>query len=250
MDEKTDPPISYDDLSASGLLTRTDRQYLLGQHEPTRERKVRNRLRKRIRTGLKDFALLAHELPAQDRQQIFADFTAQIPEASRVYREEELDELCSTLAFLYSAAYDVGLPFDGVLERAIHESHQYALNDPFRPQNVAVDINENSGVDIDEIREKLSSQTSLTEDEYLSLKRLLFRDTEFLCEQLEGVTLHRQQSCEHRQWTRGESIVAIARWISADIRTSKTDAELIHPEVLCELGFDNLHLSDSFKQDT
>ncbi len=58
-----------------GILSKTDREYLVGESDIDRkdsERAVRRRIRERVKNALRDFDLLNQHLESRDREQIFS----------------------------------------------------------------------------------------------------------------------------------------------------------------------------------
>lgn len=81
-----------------GVLTPKDVEYLSGDAEldENASRNARYRIRERIKHAVQDFHVLTEELPASDREQIFADLLDTDPEA-----------LVSAIAFVYHGTEDL-----------------------------------------------------------------------------------------------------------------------------------------------
>ncbi|MCL9812597.1 hypothetical protein [Natranaeroarchaeum aerophilus] len=80
-----------------GILSKTDREYLVGNREYEHKQSELNRkqeIRKRIKNGLQDFELLENYLDVDQREKVFEDFD-----------EDELDHyVTSLISYLYKSS--------------------------------------------------------------------------------------------------------------------------------------------------
>jgi len=235
----------FDDLSASGLLTESDREFLLGKKsyaDPQARRKKRQRLRQRVRNGLLDFVLLSQHLDRRDRIQILADLTAQVPRTEDVYREGQINGMLHAILFLYAASHDVGLPFDDVVETGVVEADQTILPDPYAIQNWEITIESEHELDIESGIEKLRNDESITDEEYYHLKRLLFVDREYLLNETESVKIAVEDRSDNGETlSRGESLIVVGRMWEAQLQFDwEIVREVLHHEVVNDPVFDQL----------
>lgn len=233
--------VPFDDLGVSGLLTRSDREFLIGEKtydDPVDERKARQRLRTRIRNGLLDFVLLAHHLEPRDRTQLLGDVTAQLPD--EVYRDDEVEGMIYAIAFLYATAHDAGLPFDRVVEQGIDEAREKILTNPFAFRNVKVEIDETPTTNLDRIVEKIEADDELTGLEIRSVKSWLFSDLDRFLEATEHIEIPRQEYYEAGETLSiGKSLVRFGRGLeNARIMDREVDGEVLHEHVRKAFGLE------------
>jgi len=99
-----------------GILSKADREYLLGEAEMEHEQSKRNaeaRIRNRVTNSILDFNLLVHELKKKDRQQIFQNASDD---------SEFVDGLTAMLSFAYMGLKETGVDFEHILQPAIRKS--------------------------------------------------------------------------------------------------------------------------------
>lgn len=231
--------LPYDDLGASGLLTRSDRKLLLGlksYDNSVEERKARQRLRERVWHGLQDFELLVRHLDQRDRVQIFGDITAQVPDD--VYRDDEINGMVSTIAFLYAAAHDSGIPFDTVIERALEEATSVALSNPFALQEVDIQITETSDFNLDTIADKIDANIELSESEQRHIKDTLSTSPEEFVQATDHIDLPRQEAYQAGETLSvGESLVLFGRFLQNPWSINpERDGQILHEQIINEFG--------------
>jgi len=110
----------------TAVLTKAQRGFLRGEHEPAQERTTKTRLRKRVRQGLIDFELLQKQLDDGDVQMIAMSFG---PSGLEDFGGEELAlALRSTVAFVYRVAREGGLDPETVIEDGVNEGKTNRLD--------------------------------------------------------------------------------------------------------------------------
>lgn len=101
-----------------GILTKTDRQYLLGEKEyqsQSAELNKRRDIRRRIKNGIYDFALINRNLPERDRDKLFSEIAAG-PEPDQ---EEFLNAAETLISWLYVGLKKGGFNAKAIFERAV-----------------------------------------------------------------------------------------------------------------------------------
>lgn len=239
MDGKTARRSPFDDLSESGLLTRSDRELLFGDKEyddPAQERKARQRMRNRIRNGLLDFVILAKYLDERDRVQIFGDVTAQLPED--VYNDDTIEAVVHAIGFLYAGARDAGVPFEDVVEQGVMKGSMDTIREPYVLHDVEVTIDERADVDLDGTFEKIAAGEEVTDRELMDLERLVFRNLDRFLAAAEDVEIDRRATYEADETlSRGESVVLVARGLeNPDRLQAEIDREILDDEVMDRFG--------------
>ncbi|MFB6191923.1 MAG: hypothetical protein ABEI11_01230 [Haloarculaceae archaeon] len=242
MSDSDEPADLFDDLGVSGLLTRSDRELLLGTKtydDPSEERRARKRLRDRVRTSFRDFRFLTHHLPPRDRIQLLGDVTVIDPEPTEedVFRADAIEDLIHTLAFLYTVARDIDLPFERALEHAIIDART-DVPGPWHARSVEVTIEDRLVADLDAIVATLGADQALSDAEYRALARLVVEEPERVVDATAGLEIDLEAvRAAERPLSRGASLVVLARLMAgrASFRPS-ADAALLHDRVREEFG--------------
>lgn len=113
----------------SGLLTKKDRAYLLGETEYEDDQQERNRrqyIRDRVRNGVMDFALL-FRLERRDREQIFRSLnqTAAVNSSEDAKEfQHMLEGLKAMLWISYFASFTSNVSFNEILEEGIGKAER------------------------------------------------------------------------------------------------------------------------------
>lgn len=232
-----------DESRENALLTRSQREYLKGPPATNKntDRKQRQRIRNRVRNGLKDFTLLAHGLEKRDRRQLFSKEQLKAIHAfkpDRVFRSDELAGLIHTFAFLYAILLELNGDPEEYLEVAIGIANRDILDNAWGLEKIKVEIKDEPIVDIDEAFEKLDKDIELTEPEYYTLLHFIGKDPELFIEKTSIVDLQIQEAVrDERQLSRGQSLVAYARgFVDSDWTDSSDLQVVIHPQVLRSFG--------------
>ncbi|MFC6723445.1 hypothetical protein ACFQE1_03375 [Halobium palmae] len=111
-----------------GVLTKKDREYLLGNitYESQQERNRRQHIRRRVKNSIIDFSLL-DRLESRDRKQIIASLRNEAGKGDD-QAEGESQQLLSGLTgiarFLYLASTDAGIPFSEILKEGIRQAEK------------------------------------------------------------------------------------------------------------------------------
>lgn len=158
----------------SGLLTYTDREYLLGENEVTgdSEAQLLQRLRDRIRNGLLDFELLLSTLDDNHIQTIFSNVSEDY-RAMNDRQRQAYDGAKFTVAFLYYGISEFSqMEFEDLVESAIEYSSHRGSERRRGPHQwrAEADVNINVDWDIrawrnDKLMEKLHSDEFLNDRE-------------------------------------------------------------------------------------
>lgn len=158
--------MEFDPDRPRGLLSRADREYLLGLTEMEHEQSKRNaeaRIRQRVTEGIVDFYLLVRHLQRKDRKQIF---------------EKGMDDpafrygLVGMQTFAYMGLKESGMEFEHILEPAITRAEEvYAAEglDSTVDVDVTFDVDVRLGTGLDSVAERLRAGEALAPDEFLSV---------------------------------------------------------------------------------
>lgn len=115
-----------------GVLTSSDRKFLAGQTdmEAESERQARQRIRDRIKNGLRDFWFIQHGLPEKDRELIADDIWADAGPLWQGYID--------MLGFFYRLETENNYDLEGDLFNAIKEAESIMQQD--RAAKISVDV--------------------------------------------------------------------------------------------------------------
>lgn len=149
-----------------GVLSRADREYLLGERELGHEQSKRNaeaRIRRRVHAAVLDFDLLLHTLSEKDRRQVFERGTDD---------DAFLDGVQAMLAFVYLGTTRQGLDFGDLLAPAVRSSEEYvAATDHEETVSVEVTFDVETEVEssLEGIAERLADGEPVTPRELFSI---------------------------------------------------------------------------------
>ncbi|MFB6129217.1 MAG: hypothetical protein ABEJ28_00155 [Salinigranum sp.] len=148
-----------------GILTRADREYLLGEAVMTHEQSRRNaeaRIRERVVNAVLDFTLLVHALKRKDRRQIFE---------KSVDDPAFVDGAMAMLAFAYAGLEESGVAFESVLEPAIRRAEEARAADVGSAVDVTVDFDVETRVrtDLDDVEARIGDGRPVTPRELFAL---------------------------------------------------------------------------------
>lgn len=235
IDDRQNP---FDDLGVSGLLTRSDREWLLGEktyEDADDERRARLRMRERIRNGLRDFILLVHHLDERDRAQLLRDVTTQIPDPDEELRHDELGGLCHAIGFLYTIAAEGNLPFDELIELGAHIAIGAGFDDQFAVNRVDVTIEDHLSEPVEVALEKLQDGESITFIEYTQLLRLLAADQDRLRAETESVDVDTTARTSDGHYPIEESLILAARTMGTGRFHTLLNQRHLHPQLIEDL---------------
>ncbi|WP_435349077.1 hypothetical protein [Haloarchaeobius sp. HRN-SO-5] len=174
--------MEFDPDRPRGLLSRADREYLLGMREMDHEQSKRNaeaRIRNRVTEGITDFYLLIRNLERKDRRQIF---------------EKGMDDptfrygLIGMTTFTYMGMKETGMDFAHVLEPGVTRAEEaYAAEgfDSTVDVDVTFEVDVSMEATLDSVAERLRAGEPLAPDEFLSV----MGGDEDVLESVEAVTL-------------------------------------------------------------
>ncbi|GAB3039937.1 hypothetical protein [Natronobiforma cellulositropha] len=168
MDDRLD--LAADPDRARGILTPSDREFLLGRKtdytDHSRKQK-RNRIRRRVRNAILDWSIVATHLETRDRQTVF-DLEAD-------ERESYTNGMADALAFFYLGADDSQIPFTELLTRGVSRAEQNLAGSAHRVVTVDFGVERVSEVDGDAVIDTLEDGRleELTEEELRGFARLL-----------------------------------------------------------------------------
>ncbi|WP_435360282.1 hypothetical protein [Haloarchaeobius sp. DFWS5] len=149
-----------------GVLSKADREYLLGLSEMTHEQSKRNaeaRIRKRVTHGILDFYLLIRNLDREDRRQIF---------------EKGLDDpgfeygLTGMTAFTYMGLKEAGMDFEHVLAPAITRAEEAYAAEGFGTTvdvDVTFEVSVSRAERLDSVAAKLRAGEPVAPDAFMSV---------------------------------------------------------------------------------
>jgi hypothetical protein len=109
-----------------GILTETDRKYLLGEVEYDDNQQQRNRrryIRDRARNGIIDFILLS-ELEKRDRKQIFSDFDSENILDTKIGagKTQTFAGMCAAIRLFYIVSDDLDIDFESMLFNGVRDA--------------------------------------------------------------------------------------------------------------------------------
>jgi len=235
IDDRQNP---FDDLGVSGLLTRSDREWLLGEktyEDGDDARRARLRMRERIRNGLRDFILLVHHLDERDRAQLLRDITTQIPDPDEELRHDELGGLCHAIGFLYTISAEANLPFDELIEVGAYIAVGAGFDDPFAINRVDVTIEDHLSEPVEVALETLREGESLTFIEYNQLLKLLTTDQERLRADTDAVDIDTSALKTDGHYTIEESLILAARTMGTGRFHTLLNQRRLHPQLIEDL---------------
>lgn len=227
----------------AGVLTRKQREYLLGRKDfenSQSERDMRYKIRERIKNGLLDFKILARELEERDREQIFKDVRSAVQRGDtqftedEILRENELSGMVHAVAFLYLATGDIDVPLERVVELGVRETKTGGL---FAPSDVEVTIDEKIETDHQRLFEKIEEDEPLTQIESMELASLAAEDFDRYVSFCKDTDLDLKEKLEEgKRLSVGESYVLFGL-LSQNRKYREYDLkELVHSEVVSRLG--------------
>lgn len=249
--------IEPDDLPSDrehSLLTQSQREYLLGDQSSSTsaDRKKRQQIRDRIRSGLLDFAILTNNMDARDRRQLFAREQLkglQTLQPERAFRTDEVRGAIHTLAFLYATLIEMNADFEEYLTEAIAIAHKQILDSPWDVRDIDVRILDEPDWDLERLCEILEKDEELTDREYSLLLRLSNVDTGQFLEATSDVKIDIENALtEEEPLSRGRSLIAFARGLSqADWLNADEQVKIFDEQVLRNFGISAYWISERVK---
>ena len=164
------PELTFSADRSRGILTPSDREFLLGRKtdytEHSRKQK-RNRIRRRVRNAILDFTILFDYLEERDRELVFN------PDAE--HREEYTRGITNVLAFLHLGTMGYYTPFKHMLAEGVNRAEQELAGSDYRMVSVEFNVDPVGNIDVDSVLEKLEDERfeKVTDEELRAFVRLL-----------------------------------------------------------------------------
>ncbi len=171
-----DPSLAYAADRGRGILTPSDREFLLGRKTDYTEhskKQKRNRIRRRLRNALLDFTILFEALEDRDRETVFN------PDAED--REAYTRGITDLLAFLHLGTMGYHTPFKDMLAEGVNKAEQELAGSDYRMVTVDFNVEPVGRIDVDAVIDKLEFEhfEQLSDEELQAFVRLLAESDEF-----------------------------------------------------------------------
>ena len=175
-DEPVYVGLAYDSERDRGLLTPSDREFLLGRktdYTDHSKKQKRNRIRRRIRNAILDFSILFEHLDDRDRETIFDPDEPERP----AYTQGIVD----VLAFCYLGTIGYSTSFDELLTRGVRRGEQELAGSEYRMVDVTFEVDTIGQLDVDDVIDKLEQGRfeELSDQELRAFVRLLAESEQF-----------------------------------------------------------------------
>lgn len=181
MTEKSDERDAKNDLTHSpdrgrGILTPSDREYLLGRKTDYTEhskKQKRNRIRRRLRNAILDFTIIFEHLEDRDRETVFN------PEDES--RDAYTRGITDMLAFLHLGTMGYYTPFKNMLSQGVNKAEQELAGSDYRMVTVDFNVDPVGQIDVDDVIDKLEfgEFDEITDEELRAFVRLLTESDDF-----------------------------------------------------------------------
>ncbi len=164
-----------------GVLTQSDREFLLGRKSDYTEqsrRQKRSRIRRRVRNAILDFSILFEHLDERDRQMVF--------DPDDEHRDAYTRGMTDMLAFLHLGTMGYYTPFKHMLAEGVNRAEQALTGSDYRLVNVEFNVDPIGRIDIDEVVDKIENDRfeKLTDEELQAFVRLLGDSEVFSADEL------------------------------------------------------------------
>lgn len=174
--DATDDSIAFSADRERGILTPSDREFLLGRKTDYTEhskKQKRNRIRRRVRNAILDFTILFDYLEDRDRETVFN------PESEA--RDDYTQGIVDMLGFLHLGTMGYYVPFKHMLGQGVNRAEQKLAGSDYRMVTVDFNVDPVGQVDVDEVIDKLDNGDfgQVTDDELRAFVRLLTESEEF-----------------------------------------------------------------------
>ncbi|WP_255192200.1 hypothetical protein [Natronobeatus ordinarius] len=175
-DDETEDLLAYDPDRERGILTPSDREFLLGRKTDYTEhskKQKRNRIRRRIRNAILDFTIIFEHLDDRDRETVFDPEDAE--------REAYTRGITDMLALLHLGTMGYSTPFKDMLARGVYKAEQELAGSDYRMVNVYFNVDPVGQIDVDDVIDKLERGQfeEVTDEELRAFVRLLAESDEF-----------------------------------------------------------------------
>ena len=170
------PGLAYAADRDRGILTPSDREFLLGRKTDYTEhskKQKRNRIRRRLRNAILDFTILFEHLEERDRETVFN------PDDDD--RDAYTRGITDMLAFLHLGTMGYHTPFKHMLSKGVNKAEQELADSDYRMVTVDFNVDPVGRIDVDAVVDKLDSGAfdDLTDEELRAFVRLLGESDEF-----------------------------------------------------------------------
>ena len=168
--------LAYDPDRERGILTPSDREFLLGRktdYTDHSKKQKRNRIRRRIRNAILDFTIIFEHLEERDRNTVFD------PEDDE--RDAYTQGIVDMLALLHLGTMGYSTPFKDMLSQGVYKAEQELAGSEYRMVNVYFNVDPVGQIDVDSVIDKLERGRfdEITDEELRAFVRLLAESDEF-----------------------------------------------------------------------
>ena len=175
-DENANEGRAYSADRGRGILTPSDREFLLGRKTDYTEhskKQKRNRIRRRLRNALLDFTILFEYLEERDRETVF--------DPDDDAREAYTQGITDLLGFLHLGTMGYHVPFKDMLSQGVSRAEQELSGSDYRMVNVEFNVEPVGQIDVDAVIDKLDAGAfaDITDEELRAFMRLLADSEEF-----------------------------------------------------------------------
>jgi hypothetical protein len=168
--------IAYSADRERGILTPSDREFLLGRKTDYTEhskKQKRNRIRRRLRNAILDFSIIFEHLEDRDRETVFNPED----EARDAYTQGVVD----MLGFLHLGTMGYHVPFKHMLAQGVNRAEQELAGSDYRMVTVDFNVEPVGQIDVDAVIGKLEEGAfdQITDEELRAFVRLLAESEDF-----------------------------------------------------------------------
>jgi hypothetical protein len=156
-----------------GILTETDRKYLLGEVEYDDKQQQRNRrryIRERVRNGIIDFILL-NKLEDRDREQIFSDLDSVHIANAKTGEASTFTGMCAAIELFYIASNGADVSFEDILKNGVRDAEKELTGR--RLMNIQLEKEFDDGTEVTSSEQTVEFQMSLSESEMRTIRELV-----------------------------------------------------------------------------
>ncbi|MCT9098008.1 hypothetical protein [Haloarchaeobius sp. HME9146] len=175
-DTTDEAALTYSADRGRGILTPSDREFLLGRktdYTDHSKKQKRNRIRRRLRNAILDFTILFECLEERDRETVFN------PDAED--REAYTQGITDMLAFLHLGTMGYYTPFKDMLAEGVNKAEQELAGSDYRMVTVDFNVEPVGQIDVDAVIDKLEDgdYEQVSDEELQAFVRLLAESEDF-----------------------------------------------------------------------
>ncbi|WP_435320699.1 hypothetical protein [Haloarchaeobius sp. TZWSO28] len=175
-DTTDEAALTYSADRGRGILTPSDREFLLGRktdYTDHSKKQKRNRIRRRLRNAILDFTILFECLEERDRETVFN------PDAED--REAYTRGITDMLAFLHLGTMGYYTPFKDMLAEGVNKAEQELAGSDYRMVTVDFNVEPVGQIDVDAVIDKLENgdYEQVSDEELQAFVRLLAESEDF-----------------------------------------------------------------------